>query len=71
MGQKTINLFLIGFILFGSVLGYHFRESSTLFDVRREFIKDLEENFHEDSMLVVNTVFSTQSKTPAALENSG
>ncbi len=71
MGQKTINLFLSGFILFGTVLGYHFRETSTLFDVRKAFFKDLEENFHDDSLLVVNTEFNLLSSTPEALESSG
>ncbi|MBK8110338.1 MAG: hypothetical protein IPK46_08425 [Saprospiraceae bacterium] len=71
MGQKTINLFLAGFILFGSVLSYHFYETSALFDFRKEFRRNLAENYHNDSLLVVSSDVTNDGLAVKKLEASG
>ena len=71
LGQKTINLFLAGFILFGSVLSYHFYETSALFDFRKDFRQHLAENYHHDSLLVLGSDVSLGGENVKELEASG
>ncbi|MBK8700150.1 MAG: HAMP domain-containing histidine kinase [Saprospiraceae bacterium] len=71
MNQKALNIFLTGFILFGSVLSYHFYETSSFFDSNKEFRRNLDFNFKRDSMAVVATDFLVNAKKKQQMEKSG